>query len=58
VAGRGSWSVVERCSAARRHRVDGFSKKRQTMANLKGLKVAILITDGFEQVELVEPRAA
>jgi protease I len=26
--------------------------------NLKGLKVAILVTDGFEQVELVEPRQA
>ena len=26
--------------------------------NLKGLKVAILVTDGFEQVELVEPRKA
>lgn len=26
--------------------------------NLKGLKVAILATDGFEQVELVEPRQA
>jgi protease I len=30
------------------------------MANetLKGLKVAILVTDGFEQVEMVEPRKA
>jgi protease I len=28
------------------------------MANLNGLKVAILVTDGFEQVELVEPRKA
>ena len=27
-------------------------------ANLKGLKVAILVTDGFEQVELAEPRKA
>src|SRR6266542_1381357 len=26
--------------------------------NLKGLKVAILIEDGFEQVEMVEPRRA
>jgi protease I len=26
--------------------------------NLKGLKVAILVTDGFEQVELTEPRKA
>ena len=26
--------------------------------NLKRLKVAILVTDGFEQVELVEPRKA
>jgi protease I len=25
---------------------------------LKGLKVAILVTDGFEQVELAEPRKA
>jgi protease I len=28
------------------------------MENLKGLKVAILVTDGFEQVELLEPREA
>jgi len=28
------------------------------MANLRGLKVAILVTDGFEQAELVEPRKA
>ena len=28
------------------------------MANIKGLKVAILIEDGFEQVEMVKPRAA
>ena len=26
--------------------------------NLNGLKVAILVTDGFEQVELTEPRKA
>ncbi len=26
--------------------------------NLKGMKVAILVTDGFEQVELTEPRKA
>ncbi len=28
------------------------------MENLKGLRVAILVDDGFEQVELVEPRKA
>ena len=28
------------------------------MENLKGLKIAILVTDGFEQVELTEPRKA
>ena len=28
------------------------------MQNLSGLKVAILVTDGFERVELVEPRKA
>ena len=28
------------------------------MPDLKGLKVAILITDGFEQVEMVKPREA
>jgi len=28
------------------------------VASLKGLKVAILITDGFEQVEMTEPRKA
>ena len=28
------------------------------MKNLKGLKVAILVTDGFEQVEMEEPRKA
>jgi deglycase len=29
-----------------------------TTENLVGLKVAILVTDGFEQVELTEPRKA
>src|SRR3569623_3279751 len=35
-------------------------ERRMEMANetLKGLKVAILVTDGFEQVEMVEPRKA
>ena len=28
------------------------------MANLKGLKVAMLVADGFEEVELTEPRKA
>ncbi len=28
------------------------------MQNLKGIKVAILVTDGFEEVELVKPRQA
>jgi protease I len=28
------------------------------MENLKGLKVAILVTEGFEEVELVKPRQA
>jgi protease I len=28
------------------------------MENLKGIKVAILVTDGFEEVELTEPRKA
>jgi protease I len=28
------------------------------MANLNGIKVAIVVTDGFEQVELTEPRKA
>ena len=28
------------------------------MSDLKGLKVAILIDDGFEQVEMVDPRKA
>lgn len=27
-------------------------------AELDGLKVAILVTDGFEQVEMTEPRKA
>jgi protease I len=29
-----------------------------TMQNLNGMKIAILITDGFEQVEMEEPRKA
>jgi protease I len=33
-------------------------RRRQAMENLQGLKVAILVTHGFEQVELVEPRKA
>ena len=28
------------------------------MPDLDGLRVAILVTDGFEQVELIEPRKA
>jgi protease I len=28
------------------------------MENLKGLKVAILVDDGFEEAELVQPRNA
>lgn len=32
--------------------------KEKTMDELKGLKVAILVEDGFEQVELVDPRKA
>ena len=28
------------------------------MSKLAGLKVAILVTDGFEQSEMVKPRAA
>jgi protease I len=28
------------------------------MDNVAGLKVAILITDGFEEVEMVKPRQA
>jgi protease I len=32
--------------------------KGKTMEKLQGLKVAILITDGFEQVEMVQPRQA
>ena len=28
------------------------------MKDLNGLKVAILVTDGFEQIELTEPRKA
>ena len=32
--------------------------KGEAMENLKGVKVAILVTDGFEQVELTEPPKA
>src|SRR6202035_3370845 len=32
--------------------------RRRTMENLNGLKVAILVENGFEWVELVEPRKA
>ncbi len=34
------------------------SPRSEIMENVKGLKVAILVADGFEQVELVEPRRA
>src|SRR6202165_4452419 len=33
-------------------------EKQQAQQTLKGLKVAILVTDGFEKVELTEPRKA
>jgi len=35
-----------------------ISKEVFAMADIKGLKVAILATDGFEQVELTEPQKA
>ena len=37
-----------------------FHERIHKMANenLKGKKVAILVTDGFEQVELLQPREA
>jgi hypothetical protein len=36
-----------------------LQKRTHKMAeNLKGKKVAILVTDGFEQVELLQPREA
>jgi protease I len=34
------------------------SREKIAMENLKGVKVAILVTDGFEQVELTDPRKA
>ncbi|MER2250116.1 DJ-1/PfpI family protein, partial [Methylorubrum podarium] len=33
-------------------------KRTTDMAGISGLKIAILVTDGFEQVELTEPRKA
>jgi protease I len=36
----------------------GPVKEKKMAENLRGLKVAILIDSGFEQVEMVEPRAA
>jgi protease I len=36
----------------------GLMKEEQLMAKLDGLKVAILAAEGFEQVELTEPRKA
>jgi hypothetical protein len=35
-----------------------FREKQMANQDLQGLKVAILVTDGFEQVELTEPRKA
>jgi len=35
-----------------------FQREKIAMEKLKGVKVAILVTDGFEQVELTEPRKA
>jgi hypothetical protein len=35
-----------------------ISRKIMSKLHLKGLKVAILITNGFEQVELEQPRKA
>jgi deglycase len=34
------------------------TKQEEKMASLRGKKIAILATDGFEQVELTEPRKA
>ena len=38
--------------------VPGVREKESMADNLKGKRVAILATDGFEQVELLEPRKA
>jgi protease I len=35
-----------------------MEENRMAEADIRGLKVAILVTDGFEQVELVEPKKA
>jgi protease I len=39
--------------------INNFIKEKKTMANnLEGKKIAILVTDGFEQSELLQPRQA
>jgi protease I len=38
--------------------LSSYLKEVQTMDNLSGKKIAILSTDGFEQVELTEPKKA
>jgi protease I len=49
----------DRCAACVVQEARKKPRRENTMAsNLKGKKIAILATDGFEQVELTEPRKA
>jgi protease I len=55
VMGHAQCTERARESDARRRRSSGG---RPEMRKLSGMRVAILVCDGFEQVELTEPRAA
>src|SRR5206468_3740425 len=51
-------AISEFVSAARALHVAARFIAGGTMNELQGKKVAILVTDGFEQVEMTEPRKA
>src|SRR3954471_1879124 len=52
------FSLVPGTSGSKRSRTGTLEDHNMAEQNLKGMKIAILVTDGFEQVELTEPRKA
>src|SRR5262249_45064970 len=48
---RAAWPAVALGTAAATH----FPSRRSTMSELNGCRVAVLVTDGFEESELTEP---
>src|SRR4051794_25358754 len=54
----GGRALCRAAIAERAHREQLGEVRRRVVDHLKGLKVAILVENGFERVELVQPRQA